>query len=104
MLAVKYDYIFLVYMVDGIVMITFIPKQVNHFVLLELNCKKIAKGLLKSLNLYINVVMKRTIFRKYIKLFLCLSTGVGITAIRKLCRSDCSCFFYLGLIYPTHFL
>ena len=47
-----------------------------------------------------------TIFqvRKYIRLFLCLLTGVGITEIKKICRPDCNLFFYTGLIYPTHFL
>ena len=30
---------FLVYVVDGSVMVTFIPKKVNAFVLLEINCK-----------------------------------------------------------------
>ena len=40
MLAVKYYYIFLVYMVDGSVILTFTPKiKVNTFVNLEMNCK-----------------------------------------------------------------
>ena len=37
-----------------------------------------------------------TIFQNTSKLFLCLLTGVEITAIRKLGRSDCDCFFYTG--------
>ena len=39
MFAINYYFIFPVYMVDGSVKVTFIPKQVNTFVLLEMNCK-----------------------------------------------------------------
>ena len=46
-----------------------------------MNCKINSIGVLKSFILYINDI---TIFRKYIKMVLCLLTGVGITAIRKL--------------------
>ena len=38
----------LVYMVDGSVLVKFIPKQVNTFVLLELNCKIYSLGGAKS--------------------------------------------------------
>ena len=59
MLAVNYYFIFPVYMVDGSVAVTFIPKQVNTFVLLGMNCKIDNLGVLKSLILYINDVMER---------------------------------------------
>ena len=39
MLAVKYYYSFLVYMVDGCVMVTFFQIFFNIFVLIEMNCK-----------------------------------------------------------------
>ena len=46
-------------MVDGSVMVTFIPKQSEYFCLLEMNCKlSSARGVLKSLILYINDVME----------------------------------------------
>ena len=45
MLVVKLYYVFLVYMVDGGVMVIFIPKQSkNAFVLLEINCKMNSRG------------------------------------------------------------
>ena len=59
MLALKYYYIFFVYMVDGSVMVTFIQNKVNTFVLSEMNCKINSLGVLKSLMLYINDVMER---------------------------------------------
>ena len=46
-------------MVDGSVIVAFIPKKVNAFVLLEINCKLNSLGVLKSLILYINDVMER---------------------------------------------
>ena len=39
MLAVEYFYIFLVYMVNRRVNVTFISKQTTTFALLEMNCK-----------------------------------------------------------------
>ena len=42
-------------------------------------------------------------FENSFKLFLYTLTGVVIAAIRKFCRSDCYCFFYAVLTYPTHF-
>ena len=47
-------------------------------------------GVLKSVILYINGVMERYYIKKK-KTVLCLLTGVGITAIRKLCRPNCYC-------------
>ena len=41
-----------------------------------------------------------TLFRKYIKTVLCLLTGFEITAIRKLCRSDCYYCFLRGVDLP----
>ena len=92
MLAVSTIIIVLLYVVDGSVMVTFTTKKVNTFVLLDMNCKINSLGVLKSLILNTMTSWSVTIFRKYIKTVLCLLTGVGITAIRKLCRPDCYCF------------
>ena len=45
-------------------MVALIQKQIFFLFLLQMNCKKIAKGLLKSLCLYINDVIE---YIKYIK-------------------------------------
>ena len=79
---------FLAYMIDGSVMVTFNPNKVNTFVLLEMNCKIDSLGVLKSLILLLNDVMERYYIENTLKLSLCLLTVVGITAIRKLCRPD----------------
>ena len=50
---------FLVYMVDGSVMVTSPQNKVNTFVLLEMNCKINSLGVLIFLILYINDVMAR---------------------------------------------
>ena len=47
-------------MVDGSVWVAFIPKnKVNHFVLLEMNCKINSLGVAKITYLHINDVIKR---------------------------------------------
>ena len=51
-------------MVDGSVMVTFIPKKVNTFVLIEMNRKISSLGVLKSLILCINDVMERYYIQK----------------------------------------
>ena len=58
MFTVKYYYIFLVYMVDGNVMVTYIPNKVNNFVLLEMNCKIDSLISAKIPYLHINDVME----------------------------------------------
>ena len=52
-------YFFLVYMVAGSVMVTFIPNKVNTFVLFEMNCKINSLGGAKIPFLYINDGMGR---------------------------------------------
>ena len=92
-------------MVDGSVMVTFIPKKVNTFVLLEMNCKINSIGGAKIP--YFVYKWRRgalLYLENTLKLFLCILTGFELTATRKLCRSDCYCVFYAGLIYPTQFL
>ena len=46
-------------MVDGSVMVSFMPQKSNTFVLLEKNCKINSQGGAKSLILYISDVMER---------------------------------------------
>ena len=77
-------------------MVTSISQKVNTFVLLEMNCKINSLGVLKSLILYINDVIELRYLENTLKLSLCLVTGVGITAIRKLGRPDCYCFSTRG--------
>ena len=67
MLAVNFIIIFLVYMADGSVMVTFIPNKVNTFVLLKINCKLNSLGVLKSLFCTLMTSWRVTLFRKHIK-------------------------------------
>ena len=56
--------------------------KVNTYVLLENNCKINSLGGAKILILYVNDVMERYYIEQiHKKLFLCLQTGVEITAI-----------------------
>ena len=104
MLAVKYYYIFSCLYGRWKCYGNFNLKTKLTLFLLEMNCTLNSLGSAKTpyfVHKWHHGVL--LYLENTFKLFLCLLTGVGITGIRKLCRPECYCFFYTGLINPTNF-
>ena len=84
-------YFFLDYKVDGSVG-TYFQKH-NCLVLLEMQCKTNSQGVTKKAGVNKKYVMDRY-YAYSIHDFLCILEGVGITAKRKICRSNFKYIFF----------